>query len=953
MTGLTSTFRLMPIARLIRHWLMLLVGMGIFSVASAQTLYWDTNGSTAGAGATPTGTWNGTNSNWTTSSTGTTATTTFTNGRDVVFSAGTDAINAFTVTVSGTRSVSSINVQQGTATFTGGTINFSDASPDFIVGSGLTATVNSTISGSNGLDKSGTGQLILAGANTFTGATDIFAGSLRIQSAGALGTAANSGNTTVASGAELQMTGNITTNNTGTLVLNGTGSGLGALQNVSGNNTWNSNISLGSASTVTSSTAGQTLTLGNASATSLFSMGANTLTFDGAGDTWINSNLGVSGDTGGIVKNGTGKLTLYGYNTYTTGATTVNAGSLDLIVGPFNTGIYGLNGALTIGTGPANPGAAGTVSVNIATNSYANQLSPSSNVTINSDGILNVGSSTGLGDLTLNGGQVSITAGKVISPTGNISSNANSANQTSTISGGQVTLAGLTTFTVGRDATLASDLTVSSVIAGGALTKSGLGVLTLSGSNTYTGATTINAGTLSISADTNLGAVPGSPTPGQLTLNGGTLQTTSNLSLSANRGISIGAAGGTLGVSPGTTLTYNGILAGGGTLTKADTGTLVLGGATVNTHTGDVNVVAGTLQIAKTVSNAAFGDNAAVAVSTGATLEFAGNASNTAETFGSLAGGGTLNNSAATAMTLTTGGSNASTTFSGVLQNTGGNLGLVKTGNGTLTLSGTAANTYAGTTAINNGTVALNKTSGVNTLGTGAIAVGDGVGSASSANLVLLASNQIADNAAITINADGRLALGNFTESIGMIAGTGLIDLSTSGYLKVGANNSSSTFGGSLAGTGTLEKAGSGVLTFTSNIAFAGDLTLSGGTLALSNSSLGLNTLLVTANSTIDFGGVSSLNLTNLTISAGVTLTVQNWANASDYFFTQNWTGATFDTTSVAPMNQIVFTGFPASATKWLSYDKQITPVPEPSTYGAVLIGSASLLLAWRRRRRQ
>src|ERR1017187_7303652 len=198
---------------------------------------------------------------------------------------------------------------------------------------------------------SGTGTLTLTGANTYTGTTTVNSGTLNIQNAGALGTASNTANTTIANGAVLQIQGNITTTNAGTLVLNGTGAGQGAFQNISADNTWNSAVSLGSNATIANATAGNVLYIGNAGGASLFTLGSSTLTVDGAGDTFINSSLGVAGDTGGLTKNGTGTLTLWGYNSFYTGATTVNAGSLELVVGPMTSGWYGINGALTIGTG--------------------------------------------------------------------------------------------------------------------------------------------------------------------------------------------------------------------------------------------------------------------------------------------------------------------------------------------------------------------------------------------------------------------------------------------------------------------------------------------------------------------------------------------------------------------------------------------------------------------------
>lgn len=137
------------------------------TVASAQTLYWDTNGKTAGAGGTtPAGTWTTSNSdkNWNSTAAGTTTNPqAWTSGADAVFSAGTDATGAYSVTVSGTQNVSSITVQEGSPTLASGTINFNDASPDILVAAGSTLTFGTAPTSSN--------NSLSLGNASFTGTT--------------------------------------------------------------------------------------------------------------------------------------------------------------------------------------------------------------------------------------------------------------------------------------------------------------------------------------------------------------------------------------------------------------------------------------------------------------------------------------------------------------------------------------------------------------------------------------------------------------------------------------------------------------------------------------------------------------------------------------------------------------------------------------------------------------
>jgi autotransporter-associated beta strand protein len=173
-----------------------------------------------------------------------------------------------------------------------------------------------------------------------------------------------------------------------------------------------------------------------------------------------------------------------------------------------------------------------------------------------------------------------------------------------------------------------------------------------------------------------------------------------NLTLTGN---GIFGPGNTLTISntSPSTITITGSLGDtgspGGTLTKTNTGTLVLSGS--NTYAGPTNINGGTLQLAA----ASIPANSAVTVAAGATFDVNG----TTSSIGSLAGAGTVNLSAGLiAGTLGIGGNNTSTTFSGVIGGSNGQL--VKQGTGTLTLSG--ANTYTGATTINAGTLLVNGT---------------------------------------------------------------------------------------------------------------------------------------------------------------------------------------------------------------------------------------------------
>ncbi len=237
--------------------------------------------------------------------------------------------------------------------------------------------------------------------------------------------------------------------------------------------------------------------------------GGNTLSLKGTGTTVL---AGVVSGTGSLVKTDLGTAHLTANNTYT-GGTTISGGTLRAEA----------QGALGAVSGAVSVASGATLAL------------------------------AGAGDIAYNANALTLNG-----------AGANSAGALTTVEGvsGNKTWTGTVTLASAASigAATGTNLTVSGVISGGGmLTKVGDGNLTLSAANTYSGATNLDAGTLRISSDANLGAVPGLATPGHITFDGGALNTTANVTLAANRGIVLSAGGGTINTDGGTTLTYNGI----------------------------------------------------------------------------------------------------------------------------------------------------------------------------------------------------------------------------------------------------------------------------------------------------------------------------------------------------------------------------------------------------------
>ena len=280
------------------------------------------------------------------------------------------------------------------------------------------------------------------------------------------------------------------------------------------------------------------------------------------------------------------------------------------------------------------------------------------------------------------------------------------SNATATISGGSgnVDLSGGTrTFTVGNGSSDV-DLDVVSPIINGGLTKNGAGTMRLSGSNTFAGAVTVNAGVL------RSNHANGFSSNSVITVNnGGTLDmngigdTVSSLGGSSGGVITQGAAALTLGATSGSN-TFSGAITGTGAFTKNGAAIQILNG---NNSLGPVAVNAGSLLFNGTNTTGA------VTVASGATLGGTGSVTGavTVNSGGHLAPGASIESFDVGALTLNTGsvlaielgapGTSDLVNVSGLLTLGGGSvnlnsLGGVDAGTYTLinfgTLSGSVAN---------------------------------------------------------------------------------------------------------------------------------------------------------------------------------------------------------------------------------------------------------------------
>ncbi|EDY0529083.1 AIDA autotransporter-like protein ShdA, partial [Salmonella enterica subsp. enterica] len=449
-----------------------------------------------------------------------------------------------------------------------GTFNLTNADGSFAVNTVL-ENVDATLDPANAtgwdgtsLIKQGAGTLILNAENTYTGGTTISGGTLVATNVDALG----SGDVTDDATLELNTGGTFDN------AISGSGqvvkSGDGALT-LSGSNTYTGGTLI----------SGGTLVASNVEALGTGDVTDNaTLALNAGGD--FTNNIG---GTGRVEKSGDKTLTLSGSNTYT-GGTLISGGTLVANdVNALGTGDVTDNATLALNTGGDfinNIGGTGRVEKSgddVLTLSGANSYSGG---TLISDGTLVASNveALGTGDVTddatleLNTGG---TFDNAIGGSGNVVksgadtltlSGSNSYTGGTTISGGTLvasTVEALGTGDVTNNATLELNTGgdfINNIGGTGRVEKSGDDTLTLSGSNTYTGGTLINGGTLVAS---NVEAL-------------GTGDVTDNATLALNTGG-----------------TFDNAISGSGQVVKSGDKMLTLSGA--NSYSGGTLISDGTL----------------------------------------------------------------------------------------------------------------------------------------------------------------------------------------------------------------------------------------------------------------------------------------------------------------------------------------------------------------------
>ncbi len=556
-----------------------------------------------------------------------------------------------------------------------GSGNIQLGSGSLVLGDASNFTYSGTISGTGSITKDQAGVMTLGGVSTYSGATNITGGTLRLANSTSDGSLSSATDVSVSSSATFDLNGVSDTvdsiSGSGTIDLGGgsltvdetagarsfsgnfVGTGTfrkngGHSLTLSGNNEFTSLIISAGELNVSSSanlgaTSGSVVLAGTLHVTNSLTNGRDLLLANGTvnvdtGDTLTQTGV-VSNNTttASLTKTGGGTMILAANNTYS-GDTIVQAGRLELAASNrignisdliISGGTFDLNGfSDTVGSLSGNSGtvdtggSAGRLILNQAlSTTYSGVIAGGGGITKQGNGTLTLaGQNTYDGSTLIQDGTLRLVSGGSLDSTTDVAVSAGAtwdlngvSDLVDSISGGGNILLGGAGLNVDQNG---GTTVFSGVISeSGSISKSGSHTLVLSGNNTFTDGVLIFDGSISVASDTNLGAASGSITLAAA----GTLDTTA--SFTTARPLQFGmAATGTFDVAAGSTLTHTGSISGGSDVTfrKAGGGTYQLAAANAG-FGGNIVVDDGTFEIAN-FSGDALGNATRITVNAAGTL---------------------------------------------------------------------------------------------------------------------------------------------------------------------------------------------------------------------------------------------------------------------------------------------------------------------------------------------